>query len=93
MKITELLGRIARAKDRLSMAQKNAGFVFNYLVGRAEWDYETANGVRNRQQTMPNKETLDHAISQLEDALHDLKLVKAEIDDRAARGERWRNEG
>jgi len=83
MKITEILGRVSRARDRLSMGQKSTGIVFQYLVGRSDWDYQTANGLRTEQQRLPERDTLAHAIERLEEAVHDLKLVKQEMDERA----------
>jgi len=83
MKITEILGRVSRARDRLSMGQKSAGIVFQYLVGRSDWDYETANGLRTAQQRLPQRDTLENAITHLEEAIHDLKLVKQQMDERA----------
>ena len=78
-----MLGRIARARDRVSMAQKNSGIVFHYLVGRSEWDIETANGLHNAQRALPKESTLDHAIESLEEAVHDLKLVRQELQERS----------
>jgi hypothetical protein len=48
------------------MVQKNAGFVFNYFVERAERDYETAATVRDQQQIASRRSvTFDPAISQV----------------------------
>ena len=93
MTVTELLGRLARAKDRLSMGQKSVGLVFQYLVGRSDWDYETANGLRDEQQRLPRQETLDEAIVRLEEAVHDLKIVRDEVTEQARRHKAWLTEG
>ena len=93
MDITELLGRIARARDRISMSQKGTNRVFQFLVARDAWDGETAYWLRERQKLEGSDETLEHAITQLEEAVHDLKVVQTEIVERAARKKRWETEG
>lgn len=93
MDITALLGRIARARDRISMSQKGTNKVFQFLVVRDAWDGQTAAWLRERQEIEAPDETLAHAIAQLEEAVHDLKVVQSEIDDRASRQRRWLKEG
>lgn len=80
MKTTEILGRLARAKDRLSIAQKNTSIVFQFLVGR-EWGRPAAYALQKQQGELTLRETLDTGIQQTEEALHDLKILKAEFDD------------
>ena len=64
------------------MGQKNTNIVFQYLVGRSEWGYETANGLCQAQHRLPEKDTLDYAIGSLEEALDDLKTVRQEVQER-----------
>jgi hypothetical protein len=77
MKIEELMGRLARSKDRMSMAQKNASRYFQWLVGRDTWDRDTQ--IYLQRQSAATAENLDHAIENLKESLHDLMVVRDEL--------------
>jgi len=67
MTILEIMGRVARAKDRTSMGQKHTAEFWQWLVGREKVGDH-----------FPS--SLDTAIQNLEQSLHDLRLIKAELE-------------
>ena len=75
------------------MGQKSTSIVFQYLVGRSDWDYETANGLCDEQLRLPQKETLNEAIVRLEEAVHDLKVVRDQVTEQTRRHKAWLSEG
>jgi hypothetical protein len=79
MKIEAILGRLARSRDRMSMAQKNAGRYFHWLVGRDSWDRDTQVYLNQQLEEAPSIERLDYAIENLKEALHDLTIVRDEL--------------
>lgn len=74
MTVWEIMGRIAHAKDRATMAQKKMGELWQWVCGREDLREALEINAQAGELEMCNA-----AIEKLQIALHDLQLVRDEL--------------